>query len=217
MIKFKNYVLPTLMVLFIVSAAKSQEQPVLKSRSFKTHSYDATKLPSEAGFMIIVDQTPLGRASIKDSRLFIDCKAGESYRMGLTPETDIKFNPQGDYTIEFKVQVPKNTGRGFDFMIKDGLNMSKLLVVHHNRIYFNGEKEPIINVQSRTVPRVVRVAVERSNSLMHIYVDGKFAKTVELVKRRSTPSLLFAKGNVNSATEIYIDYITVDESGAYAP
>lgn len=217
MIKLRNYLLSTLMVFFVAGVAKSQEQPALKSKTFERYFYNATKLPSEAGFMLTVDQTPLGSASIKDNRLFIDCKEGESYRIGLTSETDIKFNPQGDYTVEFKVQVPKNTGRGFDFMIKDGLNMSKLLVVHHNRIYFNGEKEAIMNVQSRTVPRVLRFAVERANGLMHIYVDGKFAKTVELNRRRSIPSLLFAKGNVNSATEIYIDYITVDESGAYAP
>jgi len=202
----------------LIALPAAAQAPELAPRSISENPLmDGTKLPVEAGWSITMDDQALGTASLtKSGEIRIKCNQGETYRISANPSTESNFSPINDYTIEFRVKIPQNNGRGLDLMIRDGVGSSKLLVFSHNRVMINGLKEAITQINNKEY-HTYRVAVERANKKLHLYIDGKYTTTLEMERRGGTPSLLFAKGNVNSATEIMIDYLTFDLTGAYAP
>jgi len=214
---FKTKIL-TLFLASLIALPVAAQAPELASKDISENPVmDGSKLPVEAGWSIIMDDQALGTASVtKSGEIRIKCNQGETYRISANPSTEANFSPINDYTIEFRIKIPQNNGRGLDLMIRDGVGSSKLLVFSHNRVMINGLKEAITQINNKEY-HTYRVAVERANRKLHLYTDGKYTTTLDMEKRGGTPSLLFAKGNVNSATEIIVDYLTFDLTGAYAP
>lgn len=194
------------------------QEPVLTTKNISaTPLLDGTKLPVDAGWSLTIDDQSLGQATLtKTGELSIKCIQGETYRMAANTSTEAKFAPTSDYTIEFRVKVPENNGRGLDIMVRDGMNSTKLLAISHNRVIINGEKVPLKLINNKDF-HVYRLAVERAKAKLHIYIDKEYLTTMNLDKRGGIPSLLFAKGNVNSTTEIVVDYLTFDLTGAFSP
>lgn len=208
----------SLMVLSTFTLNLTAQEPIFPKKDLsKSPLLDGTKLPVDAGWSVTIDEQSLGKVTTNDKgELSIKCNPGESYRLNANPTTEAKFAPDNDYTIEFRIKVPENNGRGLDVMVRDGFNSTKLLVFSHNRIMINGEKEPLKVINNKDF-HVYRLVVERANAKLHIYVDKTYLTTMDLAKRGGAPSLLFAKGNVASKTEIVVDYLTFDLSGAYSP
>lgn len=204
--------------LCLISATVSAQAPDLIKKTISDFpSIDGTKLPVDAGWSVIIDDQTQGTASLsKAGELIIKCNQGETYRISANPSTEANFSPIGDYSVEFRVKIPQNNGRGLDVMLRDGVGATKLLVFGHNRVMINGVKEPIMRINNKEY-HTYRLAVERASRKLHLYVDGNYTTTLDLERRGGTPSILFAKGNVNSATEIVVDYLSFDLTGAYAP
>lgn len=211
-------VLLTLIIMSAFSIHVLAQEPQLPSKEINsTPLLDGTKLPVDAGWSVIADDQPLGTVTAdKTGELTIKCNQGETYRLNANPATEAKFAPTQDYTIEFRIKIPENNGRGLDVMVRDGVNSTKLLVFGHNRVMINGEKTPLKVINNKEF-HVYRLAVERAKAKLHIYVDKVYLTTLDLDKRGGMPSLLFAKGNVNSATSIVVDYLTFDLNGAFSP
>lgn len=213
----KALLLSLVLVSTLILKVAAQEPTLLVKDIAKVPLLDGTKLPVDAGWSITIDDQTLGQASItKTGELSINCNQGETYRMAANPSTDAKFAPTSDYTIEFRIKITENNGRGLDVMIRDGMNSTKLLVFSHNRVMINGEKVPLKSINNKEF-HTYRLAVERAKAKLHIYIDKEYLTSLDLDKRGGIPSLLFAKGNVNSATAIVVDYLTFDLSGAFSP
>lgn len=213
----KAFLLSLVLVSTLILKVAAQEPTLSVKDIAKTPLLDGTKLPVEAGWAVTIDDQSLGQASLtKTGELSIICKQGETYRMAANLSTDTKFAPTSDYTIEFRIKIPENNGRGLDVMVRDGMNSTKLLVFSHNRVMINGEKVPLKLINNKEF-HTYRLTVERANAKLHIYVDKAYLTSLDLDKRGGIPSLLIAKGNVNSATEIVIDYLTFDLNGAFKP
>jgi len=214
----KKVIILGLMVLSVFTLNLTAQEPTFPTKDLsKNPVLDGTKLPVDAGWSVTIDDQSLGKVTTNDKgELSIICNQGESYRLNANTTTEAKFSPNNDYTIEFRIKVPENNGRGLDVMVRDGVNSTKLLVFSHNRLMINGEKTPLKVINNKDF-HVYRLAVERANAKLHIYVDKVYLTTLDLAKRGGAPSLLFAKGNVGSTTEIVVDYLTFDLSGAYSP
>ncbi|SMC91251.1 hypothetical protein [Pedobacter nyackensis] len=193
--------------------------PILIQKQINNHLVmDGTKKPLERGWSLITPaEQKKGEVSlVKAEGINIKCLEGEAITFGVTQGTVPEFKPSNNYTIEVKAKIVKNNGRGLDLYVRDGKNVSRLICITHNRVIINGEKVPVATLNGKEF-HTYRLAVEREERKMHIYIDGIYKSTSDLVLHGGKPLFSFGKGNVKSDTEIVINYITYDLTGAYAP
>lgn len=196
----------------------AQAPSLIKKKISDYPLLDGSKLPTEIGWQLkLSDEQKEGKVEITANKeLFIKAASGEAYTVQVAKNTETVFNPTTDYTIEFKAKVLLNNGRGLDISIRDGKNFSKLVCITHNRVILNGEKEALANLNGKEY-HVYRIAVERDNAKAHLYVDGTYKASFDLLAKANSPWLSFGKGNTKADTEIVVQYFTYDLTGAYAP
>jgi len=205
--------------LLLINAFVYAQQPNLIKKKISDYPLlDGSKVPTEDGWQLkLSDEQKQGQVSITpEKEISIKAVAGEAYTVMASKSTDAVFSPNTDYTIEFKAKIPQNNGRGLDISLRDGKNFAKLICITHNRVILNGEKEPLANLNGKEY-HVYRVAVERDKAKAHLFVDGIYKASFDLLVKTNSPWLSFGKGNTKADTEIVINYFTYDLTGAYAP
>jgi|GEM_PF-462644 len=176
---------------------------------------DGTQLPLDAGWAEGLISSPASGTLTTDGAIRINCTSGQSYTFQATPSSSSVFNPSGDYTIEFRLRVTKNNGRGIDIYTRDGVSAHTLLCIDTNRVFLNGGSS-FYNLDA-TQYHTYRLAVKRSEKQMYLFIDGNFVRTINRSDNLSTAQLLFGKSNAVAVTEGYLDYLSYDLSGAYQP
>ena len=195
------------------------QEPQLIRKSLNDYPVlDGSKAPLQSGWVSITPaEQKQGEVSVtKQGEITIKCLEGEANTFAVNQVTDPVFSPTDDYSIELSAKVVKNNGRGLDIHIRDGKNVSKLICITHNRVILNGEKVPVATLDGKKY-HTYRIAVERAKGKMHLYIDGIYKSTVDMNPHGGKSQLSFGKGNVKADTEIVIDYLTYDLTGAYAP
>lgn len=176
---------------------------------------DGTQLPLNAGWVEGLISSPASGTLTADSAIHINCTSGQSYTFQVTPSSSSVFNPSGDYTIEFRLRVTKNNGRGIDLYTRDGVSAHTLLCIDTNRVFLNGGSA-FYNLDA-TEYHTYRLAVKRSEKQMYLFIDGAFIRTINRSENLGASQLLFGKSNAAAVTEAYLDYLAYDLSGAYQP
>lgn len=176
---------------------------------------DGTALPTAKGWIAGTITNPASGSITPGGELRINCLANQSYTFQVTPSTDTVFNPTGNYTIEFRLKVVANNGRGIDIYTRDRVADNKLLCIDTARVYINGGAT--LYTLDATEYHTYRLAVERGSKNVHLYIDGEFITTYNRPVNKSTPQLLFGKSNAAATTEGYLDYLAYDLTGAYKP
>lgn len=176
---------------------------------------DGTKLPLDDGWAAGLITDPSSASLTGNGEIYISCESGESYTFQATPTTEDTFNPTGDYTIEFRLKVTANNGRGIDIYTRDGVSAHTLLCISTDRVFLNGGST-IVNLDA-TQYHVYRLSVRRSDQVMYFFIDGNFIRTINRSSNLNPIQLLFGKSNAIAATEAYLDYLAYDLTGAYQP
>jgi len=173
--------------------------------------FDASAAPSETDYTITVSD-PAPDVSFTDGIMSISCASGQSYTLNAK-----NFVPDGDYTIEFRVKVPQNNGRGFDVAIRDGKFSHSLYCTTHERLYLNTSTVVNYYLDAKRY-HTYRLAVIRETGEVHVWIDGVYKGLgTTVTTTNSGNQLLFGKSNASAVTDIYLDYFTYDLTGAYKP
>ncbi|WP_114791310.1 exo-alpha-sialidase [Niabella yanshanensis] len=176
---------------------------------------DGTQLPLDAGWLAGTITSPASGSLTPNGEILINCTSGQSYSFQATPSSGAVFNPTGDYTIEFRLRVTQNNGRGIDIYTRDGLSTHTLLCIDTNRVFLNGSAA--FHYLDATQYHTYRLVVKRDQKQMYFFIDGEFIRTVSRSNNTGTPQLLFGKTNAIAITQAYIDYLSYDLTGAYQP
>ncbi|MFA4868613.1 MAG: hypothetical protein WC623_10460 [Pedobacter sp.] len=209
----------SLCLISVVCINAFGQDPGLKQKKINNHLLlDGTKKPVDGGWNMITPASQnKGEVSlIKGEGINIKCLGGEALTFAVSEGTVPEFKPNSDYSIEIKAKIVKNDGRGLDLYIRDGKNVSRLICITHNRVILNGEKAALATLNGKEF-HTYRIAVEREKGKMHLYIDGIYKSTTDLVIHGGKALFSFGKGNVKSETELTINYVTYDLTGAYAP
>ncbi|MFN0293789.1 hypothetical protein [Pedobacter helvus] len=208
----------TVCLMLVQLVGLAQAPSLIKKKISDYPLVDGSKLPTEAGWQLrLGDEQKEGKIEITANKeLFIKAASGEAYTVQVGKSTETVFSPTTDYTIEFKTKVPLNNGRGLDITFRDGKNFAKLVCVTHNRVILNGEKEALAHLNGKEY-HVYRIAVERDKAKAHLYIDGTYKTSFDLLAKANSAWLSFGKGNTKADTEIVMQYFTYDLTGAYAP
>ncbi|GAB3432202.1 exo-alpha-sialidase [Niabella aquatica] len=176
---------------------------------------DGTKLPLDAGWLEGLISDPASGTLTTNGEIRINCTSGQSYTFQATPSSPAVFNPSGDYTIEFRLRVTQNNGRGIDIYTRDGISAHTLLCIDTNRVFLNGGSA--FYYLDATQYHTYRLAVKRSEKQMYLFIDGNFIRTINRSDNLNSVQLLFGKSNAAATTEAYLDYLSYDLTGAYQP
>lgn len=214
----KKKTILTTCLLWAATICLAQQPNLIKKKISDYPLIDGSKIPTEAGWQLkLSDEQKAGQVEVTSNNgILIKATNGEAYTVQVGKNTETVFNPNTDYTIEFKAKVPVNNGRGLDVSIRDGKNFSKLVCVTHNKVILNGEKEALAALNGKEY-HIYRIAVEREQAKAHLYIDGIYKVSFDLLVKNNSPLLSFGKGNTKAGTEININYFTYDLTGAYAP
>lgn len=177
---------------------------------------DGSVDPATLGFESTISD-PAPTITYIDGVMRINCAANQTATYKATNATSIPFQPTGDYTIEFRAKVPANNGRGFDFAIRDGVYSHSLYCLTHERFYLN--TSTVVNWYLDAPNfHTYRFAVKRSTGELHVWIDGVYKGLGTTVTATSGAyQLLFGKSNASAVSDIYLDYLTFDLTGAYKP
>jgi len=194
-----------------ISAGYAQTDFIAKDLSVNP-VFDASAAPSESDYTIAVSD-PAPTITYTDGIMNINCASGQTYTLNAKG-----FTPDGDYTIEYRVKVPQNNGRGFDLAIRDGKFSHSLYCVTHERLYLNITGAVVNYYLDTKRYHTYRFAVVREAGEVHVWIDGVYKGLgTTVTATNSGNQLLFGKSNGTAVTDIYIDYLTYDLTGAYKP
>ncbi len=178
---------------------------------------DGTMFPLDAGW-IAGTITKAGSATLTpEGEMRINCAAGESYSFQATPTSSAVFNPTGDFTVEFRMKVVANNGRGIDIYLRDGVTAASLFCVTTDKVYFNSTPAKDLYALDGTSYHTYRLAVKRNENVMYLFIDGAFVTTISRSPNNASVQLLFGKSNAGAVTDAYLDYLAYDLTGAYQP
>ena len=176
---------------------------------------DGTQLPLDDGWLAGTITSAASGSLTANGEIFINCSSGQSYSFQATPSSGDVFNPTGDYTIEFRLRVTQNNGRGIDIYTRDGLSTHTLLCIDTNRVFLNGSAA--FHYLDATQYHTYRLVVKRNQKQMYFFIDGEFIRTISRTNNTGSEQLLFGKSNAVAITQAYIDYLSYDLTGAYQP
>lgn len=219
---FKSLICLIVNVFFVISVVNAQAPALTEKNLALTAQFKGDKQLVAAGF---VEQTVSSgtTATVREDE-YLEFVAGTSqfYVHRATASSTIKFDPQGDYTIEFRARVQgEGSWRGLDFSFNDGIGKAKnAFYLAHYRLGEVTDDPTMLDYRPNSSQfRVIRVAVQRNLKKAHFYSDGIFFKTKDLIDavEGDTKYFQFGKGHSAAIHTIDIDYISIDETGAYAP
>src|SRR5690606_20856315 len=129
----------------------------------------------------------------------------------------LAFNPKGDFTVEFEAKIINNKGRGLDVSFVTRDFSSPTIHFSHNQVGIATPRALLTRVEADRY-HTYRLAVASSEKKIHLFVDGKFVKSIDIVNTKGgTPRLNFGKGHKIGSSDIYLKYISYDLTGAYKP
>lgn len=145
----------------------------------------------------------------------IDIENGQRRLLQLRPE---RFEPKGNYTIEFKIKVQyvSEKGRGFDISVYDGLKAFDFNITEKQLTDYGVNKIFTETDFSKSL-RTIRFAVERYVGIVHIYIDEIFVASYIMRKPTTEKFLKIGKGQSSSAAVIELTSFYVDFNGAFRP
>lgn len=200
---------------------------VFMSFGFSQNGFEAKDLSSSPtisgnsdveslGFIRELSSTP-PTITVADGKMLVQCASGQTMRIRATDATAYQFKPTGDYTIEFRLAVPNNNGRGLDLSLQDGAFSYSLINVSHEKLFGFNLSRTWYSLDSKRY-HTYRLGVKRQIGEVHAWVDGIYKGVIQKsTDPRNTYLFEFGKGSVAPITELDIEYVTFDFSGAYKP
>lgn len=182
-----------------------------------TPQLDGTMFPLDAGWIAGAITRTSAATLTPDGAIRINCAAGESYSFQATPASSATFNPTGDFTVEFRLKVAANNGRGIDIYLRDGVTAAPLVCVTTDKVYFNATPAKDLYALDGTSYHTYRLTVKRNENVMYLFIDGVFVTTITRSSNNASVQLLFGKSNAGAVTDAYLDYLAYDLTGAYQP
>jgi uncharacterized repeat protein (TIGR02543 family)/gliding motility-associated-like protein len=187
------------------------QEPVLTVKDITPSMLlDGTKAPLSDGWEAV---TTTGKASVANGEILLSCLNGQQYTFRATATTGTPFITTGDYTIEFRIKVPVNNGRGFDMVVRDQVGRTSIGISHEKIVVTEGGQ--VLANMDGSKYHTYRFSCKRSQRKMYLYIDGVYVIDLTMTSNSNGPDLQFGKGNTASVSDIYIDYIAVDATGAY--
>ena len=179
--------------------------------------YDGNAVPSDVGFTATYSAIP-PTITYADGAMKVSSASNQTAVFLATNATTQKFQPTGDYTIEYRVKVPVwNGGRGFDLYIRDGVNAHNFYCVTNERMYFNNTTITSYYLDA-TRYHTYRYAVIRATGQAHCWIDGVYRGIVTTSSTASGAyTCQFGKSSTVNIIDFYLDYLTYDLSGAFKP
>lgn len=226
----KTVVLATLSYTAVVA-----QQPTKTKNISDNKQLDGTKLPEAAGWGKRKSgsrEVGWGDAELREGAIRFGAKAGEQYILFVTGaggggkdqrETATKFEPTGNYTIEFSFKASPIEGRGINIHLRDGIGHWGFILrkggIANWLAQPTSERNKIIVPANVAEYHTYRFAVNRENKTMHIYVDGIYKTTVtgEANDTGTKSSLEFGQSQTDKESYGWLKYVSYDLTDAYAP
>lgn len=207
-------------LLFTINSFLSFSQSSLTAKDLSTSPiYDGNAVPSAVGFTATYSAiTPT--ITYADGAMKVSCATAQTAYFTATNATTQKFQPTGDYTVEFRVKVPvfSGSGRGFELYLRDGVYVHNFFVVTNERMYFNLTPTVVSYYLDATRYHTYRYAVLRASGQTHCWIDGVYRGLVTTYSATSGAyTLQFGKSSTAPVTDFYLDYLTYDLTGAFKP
>jgi len=172
--------------------------------------------PTDAGFVVDTSD-PSPSIKIVDGIIQINSLSGQTVKWRADAGTNCRFSPANDYTIEFRVAVPINNGRGLDVVIRDGAFSYPLINISHEKFFGFTMNQNWYSLDSKRF-HTYRLGVKRTLGEIYVWIDGVYkGRIVKSSDATSANFFEFGKGSVNPQTDIHLDYIAFDFSGMYKP
>lgn len=172
--------------------------------------------PVAVGFAESVSNPP-PVVKLIDGIIQIKSLSGQTIKWKADGGTNYQFRPTGDYTVEFRVAVPANNGRGLDIVIRDGAFSYPLINISHEKFFGFTVNQNWYSLDAKRF-HTYRLGVKRALGEIYVWIDGVYKGRI--VKSSDTTDINlfeFGKGSVNPQTDIYLDYLSFDFSGMYKP
>ena len=207
-----------ILVIFIVNSMFSLAQTSLTAKNLSISPIiDGNTIPTTLGFDAVVSATE-PTVTFANGVMKVSCLANQTLVFNASNLTTQKFQPTGDYTIEYRVKVPVwDGGRGFDVYLRDGLNSQNFFCVTNERMYFNNTTVVSYYLDA-TRYHTYRYAVLRATGETYCWIDGVYRGKVTTLQAASGAFLIqFGKSSTVNVIDFYLDYFTYDLTGAYKP
>ena len=199
-----------LIFLLWTGTIKAQEPALPLKDITPAMQLDGSKAPLAGGWEAV---TVTGKATATNGEVLLSCLNGQQYTFRATASTGTPFVVTGDYTIEFRIKIPVNNGRGFDMVVRDQVGRTSIGVSHEKIVVTEGGQ--VLANMDGSKYHTYRFSCKRSQRKMYLYIDGVYITELTLTSNSNGPDLQFGKGNTASVSDIYIDYIAFDVTGAY--
>ncbi|WP_145929062.1 SUMF1/EgtB/PvdO family nonheme iron enzyme [Termitidicoccus mucosus] len=138
------------------------------------------------------------------------------------------FDLDTGYTVEIKAQVNSTNGRGLDVSFQTGdsaghwyqFYISTTAIVYYNST--TGSSNIAENLDNSSAMHVYRFAVD-ANQTVSVYRDGELITSEPLemsgtiIEGIKSDYIEFGKGQTARAAVIAVDYVSYDNTGAFAP
>ncbi len=178
---------------------------------------DGTKLPLNNGWAAGTITNSNSGTLTGNGEIRINCASNQSYSFQVDPTTTTSFNPTGDFTVEFRLKVVSNNGRGIDIYLRDGITAASLICVTTDKVFLNQTPSKTLYELDGTQFHTYRLVIKRDENVMYLFIDGEYVTSLIRSPNSSSPQLLFGKSNAAAVTEAYLDYLAYDLTGAFKP
>lgn len=200
----------------------AQTPPTLSYKALASNAvFKGDQLLVNAGF--VTQSVTSGTTEVLDAAGFTRFTAvtNQFYVHRATATSGISFAPTGNYTIEFRARIFDGSGswRGMDFSLNDGVGKTKnSFYLSHYRLGEVTDDPTMYSFATVKEFQVIRIAVERSSKKVHFYVNGQYLATKDLIDATTGDATFFqfGKGHSTATHTIDIDYIAIDQTGAYS-